>query len=175
MQRLILATVLSLFVGATAHANSYTGGYFCIQKNNSEYCVDSQNKPLKGEFVLNSANGLIAIGKLRNGRWNGKVRFYNQKGQLVRISNFNRGRKSGREVVYYANGKPRTVAYYRNGNIEGSAEIRNINGETIGKFSYHKGTVRNGYCLMANRQRRRITSQEKANTPKNTIITCGAS
>ena len=149
--RIILAVLSAfcLFAGpAIARSRVGDGPYFCLNKQEREYCVNSHNKPVNGQYVMNSAqSGGVVIGYFKNGYRRGLTSYYDRNGYLEQKVNYNKG------------------------NIVGKVSVFSVKGKKIGEFTYSRGMLKQGYCLYGNKKRY-LSAEAIARISKNRLVSC---
>ena len=114
-------------------------------RNTLKYCQDRKGRGINGRIV-STYEGNVSYETYQNGYQTGTTSVFSQSGTLLQRIDYKKGLRDGKAYSYYANGNIEFVAHYKDGALNNRVEQYDINGALIGKFTYKKGWLKEGYC-----------------------------
>ena len=147
----------------------------CVTEDNLQFCVNEKGEPITGKVSIKYENGRTkSLENLKNGYRNGLVTEFDEDGSLKKRSYYKMGVENGDYKLYHKNRQLKLIANKKEGILHGNSEIYDEEGNLIGKISYNKGRVKNGFCRKSAKSRKeRLTFFEIQNLPDNFLVTCG--
>lgn len=95
-------------------------------------------------YVDYLSNGLIhEKGRIENCEKNGKWTVYGDSAKVIRIINYNNGKRHGEFISYWGNGQLAIHCFYKDGNYDGIYEEFDFYGNLVERVTYDNGKVVN--------------------------------
>ena len=173
MKKFFLVLMLCSFCSGKVWADDEK--VVCKTENNIQFCVDENGEPITGKVALKYENGNTkSLENLKNGYRNGLVTEFGKDGSLVSRSYYKMGVENGEYKLYHKNRQLKLTASKKEGILHGVSEIYDDEGNLVGKITYNKGRVKNGFCRQSAKSKRvRLTFFEIQNLPDNFLVLCG--
>jgi antitoxin component YwqK of YwqJK toxin-antitoxin module len=145
----------------------------CTQKEDREYCTSMSGQALNGKIAVKREDGTISgVSEFKKGYRNGYSVFLNYRGDIVQSVMFKDGIQDGITLFYHDNRKVWIAAPYTQGLLEGTVAVYTDAGKQRGRFVYHKGELKNGYCRLKHGHRI-LYPNRQSEVGFNQLVSCG--
>lgn len=173
MKKLFLILLMSVLCASEASAEDEK--VVCKTENDVQFCTDEKGDAITGKVAIKYENGRTkSLENLKNGYRNGLLTEFGEDGSLLRRSYYKMGIENGEYKLYHKNRQLKLTAVKKDGILHGNSEIYDDEGNLIGKITYNKGRVKNGFCRQSAKSKRvRLTFFEIQNLPDNFLVLCG--
>lgn len=163
-----------LAVGGLAHADEPQ--YDCTTKNDKEYCLTADKKPVTGKITKYRDDGnYLSIINYKNGYQDGLATYFADEGKLKERVYFKQGVKNGMDKIYYENRTIHQTLNYRRGLLNGIQMYYTSKGKQLGRFEYKDGVLQSGFCMQFEGEKFKkydLSHEEIKATPHNQLVKC---
>ncbi|MDO5089008.1 MAG: toxin-antitoxin system YwqK family antitoxin [Leptotrichiaceae bacterium] len=84
--------------------------------------LKEDGSPFTGTLVeFNSNSEIKSVKNFKNGLYDGKMYFYYNNGNLLKIMEYSQGKQTGEEIEFYSDGISKSIKNYKNGLLNGSS------------------------------------------------------
>lgn len=129
-----------------------------VSLSNNFAITKEDSAPFTGKLVeFNKNSEIKSVKNFKNGLYDGKMYFYFDNGNLLKILEYSQGVQTGEEIEFYSDGISKTVKNYKNGLLNGvsyeydpTGVLTSVTNYTNNRKDGKELTVSNGVIVLEN-------------------------